>query len=406
MSKSKSILYITYDGLTDPLGQSQVMPYLIGLSEQGYHFRILSFEKKGAYLENRSIIDQLIAGKNITWHPAMYHKSPPVLSTIYDSWRMRTLASRLHRKFEFKAVWCRSYIPALAGLYLKQKFGTPFIFDMRGFWPDERVEGGSWPQSNPVFRTVYKYFKRREKRLLREADHVVVLTNKAKDILEKGQLHGNPVPKAISVVPCCVDSKLFNPDRISTQEKETARRSLDLNATEKILVYAGSLGTWYMAKEMLMHFSKLRQSDDRWKFLILTKDSSAELLHFAEALGVPLRWIIVKACTRAEMPVFLSLAHLAISFIRPVFSKQASSPTKLGEYMAMGLPVVCNRGVGDVDEIVTNARAGWLIDTDVSEFDMKSELASYQDVRSYVHLNFSLSVGLEVYEKIFAQRFI
>ena len=46
MSGAKKVLYITYDGMTDPLGQSQVLPYLVGLSEKGYKFTILSFEKK------------------------------------------------------------------------------------------------------------------------------------------------------------------------------------------------------------------------------------------------------------------------------------------------------------------------------------------------------------------------
>ena len=38
-------LYISYDGMTDPLGRSQVLPYLQGLSERGHEITLLSCEK-------------------------------------------------------------------------------------------------------------------------------------------------------------------------------------------------------------------------------------------------------------------------------------------------------------------------------------------------------------------------
>ena len=48
---SKRVLYISYDGMTDPLGQSQVIPYLQGLTGKGYHFSLVSFEKKNRFKE-------------------------------------------------------------------------------------------------------------------------------------------------------------------------------------------------------------------------------------------------------------------------------------------------------------------------------------------------------------------
>jgi hypothetical protein len=45
-----TILYISYDGMTDPLGESQVIPYLEGLSKLGHRIYILSFEKKNRFI--------------------------------------------------------------------------------------------------------------------------------------------------------------------------------------------------------------------------------------------------------------------------------------------------------------------------------------------------------------------
>ena len=41
-----SVLYISYDGLMEPLGQSQVLRYLEGLS-LNHKIWIISFEKEG-----------------------------------------------------------------------------------------------------------------------------------------------------------------------------------------------------------------------------------------------------------------------------------------------------------------------------------------------------------------------
>ena len=80
---------------------------------------------------------------------------PPVLSTLYDLKRMKNSAFSLQRSHYFDAIHCRSYLPGLIALKLKKKFACPFIFDMRGFWADERVDGGMWNLKNPVFKLVY-----------------------------------------------------------------------------------------------------------------------------------------------------------------------------------------------------------------------------------------------------------
>ena len=42
-----TILYITFDGVTDHIGRSQVAPYVLGLARLGFKIHILSAEKSG-----------------------------------------------------------------------------------------------------------------------------------------------------------------------------------------------------------------------------------------------------------------------------------------------------------------------------------------------------------------------
>ena len=95
---NRNILYITYDGLTDPLGQSQILPYLVGLSKQGYQFTILSFEKKDRYARLKETIEKITSGAGIRWVPMRFTSRPPVLSKMFDRIRLKQKANVLHRK--------------------------------------------------------------------------------------------------------------------------------------------------------------------------------------------------------------------------------------------------------------------------------------------------------------------
>ena len=85
MASNNNVLYLSYDGLTDPLGQSQIIPYLLGLQENGFKITVIAFEKPDNFEKNRSRVEQAL-GQKIRWIPLTYHKKPPVISTVFDLW--------------------------------------------------------------------------------------------------------------------------------------------------------------------------------------------------------------------------------------------------------------------------------------------------------------------------------
>src|SRR5215217_1543755 len=174
--RGAGVLYITYDGLTDPLGRSQVLPYLLRLSELGHEITILSCEKPERMHRDGERIRKLCAAAGINWHSLVYHKRPPVFSTVYDLSRIRSAAVTLQRRERFDLVHCRGHFPAIVGLHLKRRYGTALLFDPRGFWPEEKAEAGVWNLRNPVYAAVYRYFKRLERTLFQRADQIVFLT--------------------------------------------------------------------------------------------------------------------------------------------------------------------------------------------------------------------------------------
>lgn len=408
--KKANVLYISYDGMTDPLGQSQVIPYLQGLSKSGYDITLMSFEKSERFENHRSEISALLQRSNIEWVPLSYTKSPQVLSTVYDIWRMKRAAVRLHRVHSFNIVHCRSYIAAFAGLMMKQKFGTKFLFDMRGFYADERVDGGIWNRSNFLFNLIYSFFKQKEKDFLSQADYVISLTHKAQSIIHSWEeISNQPIP--IKVIPCCADLDFFSPANIDKQHKIELQKRLELKGGEFVLSYLGSVGTWYMLDEMLDFFKCLLLRKPDAKFLFITTDNPSHIAQRAAARGIPPNSIIITPSKRNDLPAYLSLSSWSIFFIKPVFSKSASSPTKQGELMGMGIPHVCNAGVGDVDDIVSKNGVGVLI-KDFTENDYEQAVDAMLNSNAQVHASaiikaahdvYSLQHGVELYDLVYRQ---
>lgn len=346
----KNVLYLSYDGLTDPLGQSQIIPYLKGLAAKGYQISVISFEKPAGE-NNKEHILRLLLQAGIKWHPLAYTKRPLVFSTLYDLYRLKRLAKRLIRQEGIQLLHCRSYLTALIGQWAKRKYGTGFIFDMRGFWADERVEGGIWNQNKIVYKKIYSYFKKKEIEFFNEADHTISLTHKAKHIIHSwSSIEKNPVP--ITVIPCCVDTVHFDPSKVKASDKQKIRKQLGLHEEDKVLLYLGSIGTWYLLDEMLQYFKQLEAKDNSYKFLFVTKEDKGLIDDALINNQIAADKVLVTSASRDELPAILSLANLAVSFIMPSFSKAASSPTKLAELFSMGIPVICNEGVGDIDVLI------------------------------------------------------
>lgn len=404
-----NVLYISYDGMTDPLGQSQVLPYLAGLSKNGFEIHILSCEKPQAFAKNKALIETITSEKKIQWHPIPYHAKPPVVSTLRDVYLLKKKAKYIIKKHQIQLIHCRSYISALVGLWAKKKFDIPFIFDMRGFWADERVDGNLWNLRNPLYRMVYNYFKKKEKLFLKNAIHTISLTENGKQEILNWNLK-NVSPEKIAVIPCCADLSLFTREKIRPNKIEYWKQKLNIK-TKPVITYLGSIGTWYMLKEMLEFFKQLLHFYPEALFLFITHDDAQQIYKQAELLEIAKNNIIIQKASRHEVAELLAISDVSIFFIKPVFSKKASSPTKLGEIMSMGIPVICNSGVGDVAQHVQDGQTGILIPHfNAQEYDAAikklpeilktSAIAMQRTAQHYYNLETGIKKYAEIYYSI------
>ncbi len=406
MAENSAILYTSYDGMTDALGQSQVLPYLTGLSKDyGYAFHLISCEKPIRFSESKAKIQEITSAAGISWHPMSYTKKPPILSTVYDLIRMYLLADKIVKQHAVKMVHSRSIVSAIVGYKIAKKYGLKFIYDMRGFYADERVDGNLWNLKNPLYKWIYTYFKKWETKCINESDYAVCLTHAGKSAL----YHWKDVrPDAkIAVIPCCSDLALFNPEKTDAKKAQAYKQALGIAEHSVVMSYLGSLGTWYLLDEMLLYFKSFLAKNPDAVFLFINKDDRNYIENRADYFGIKDK-LRIQSAPREEVPVLLSLSKYAIFFIKPSYSKIASSPTKQGEIMAMGIPIICNDGVGDTSAIIRKYQAGEVV-SDVNKTDYSEEVISLDEttfdisrIKQGAEDVFSLKQGVAQYAELYA----
>lgn len=404
---SKEVIFISYDGMTDPLGQSQVLPYLKHLTLSGYKFHLISCEKKNNFQEHKNKISQICSESNISWYPLNYSGKIPVVSSFYNVLKINSQVKDICKKNDIKLIHARSYIPAIIALAFKRKHGIKFLFDMRGFWPDERVDGKLWNHKKFPFKQVYNYFKRKEIQFISEADHIISLTHNAKSEIESWGLRSDKQDE-ITVIPCCADLDHFNYKNVNTDKANQLRQDLNIRDNEFVLTYLGSIGTWYLLDEMLVFFKTLLKSKSEAKFLFITKDDPKLILEKAAQFKIPKESIRIQSSERENLPHLLSLTSASIFFITPAYSKKASSPTKMAELLGMGIPIICNDNVGDSNYFLNKENCGILLNelTD-SNFqngvDKVDEILRIpkNELLDFSKENFSLKMGANNYLKAY-----
>ena len=339
-------LYITYTGLLDPLGQSQVLQYVLGLAPK-HDMTVLSYEKPANLADSTRLtaLEDRLKAAGVTWHRRIWHRKPGIPATIYDINRGIAQATRIVRDNGIQIVHCRSYIGSMIGAAVKRRTGAKLIFDMRGFWPDERVEGGIWRAGS----LPYRYFKRVERKLFLNADHVVSLTRAGvREIAQMPYLAGRMPP--VSVIPTCTNLQMFHP-------VPTPRKGFTLG-------YVGSVGSWYMFTQVAQAVARLFQMRGDARFLVINKGGHDLIRTELAAAGVDMARVEIREAPFDAVAEQIGRMDAGIFFIKPVWSKRASCPTRMGEFLACGKPCLANDGCGDVREDLAETGTGVTLPAD------------------------------------------
>jgi glycosyltransferase involved in cell wall biosynthesis len=340
---------VSYDGVLEPLGESQVISYLERLAAD-YAITLLSFEKPADLADagRAGAMSSRLAARGVTWEPMRYHKRPPVVSTAVDTIAGIVRARRIARDRSIQIIHARSYVSALIALGARGASRAAFLFDVRGLWVDEKVEAGHWPKGGVLYR-VGKWW---ERRFYAAADGIVSLTAAGVGAIPELGVTVRPgVP--IEVIPTCADLRRFSP---GPKDPELLTR-LGLTGIP-VIGCVGTMGNWYLRREMIDCLAVFARAWPELRVLIVTRDDRDALRADLERAGMPGERVAMTSAAFEDMPRYIRLFDAGLFFIRPSFSKRGSAATKLAEFLGCGVPVVINDGVGDSGAIVRDRRVG------------------------------------------------
>jgi glycosyltransferase involved in cell wall biosynthesis len=359
-------LYICYFGLREPLVQTQVLPYLRQLSAGGeVEVFLLTFEpdKRNSWTPADEADWRARLGRDrIRWFSLAYHKSPSVVVTPYDIVRGALTAARLARRHKIDVLHARGHLPMAMAL-LARRFGARarLLFDIRGLLAEEYEEAGVWKKDSPQSRAIHAV----ERAGLKRSEQLIVLTRALRDHLVS---RGLARAEQIEVIPCCVDFARFEAARDDGSRldngSDAAKNSNSLDAQSERaperfeVVSAGSVTGLYLLEEMGRFFLALKRHRPDAFLRILTTSSHEQAAETLKRAGLDTKDFWIGAVKPLEVPAYLKRARLGLSFRKATFSQIAASPTKIPEYLAAGLPAVCNAGIGDTDELLTRTRTG------------------------------------------------
>jgi len=399
-------LFISYNGVSEPLMQSQGVPYLKGLADNGVKCFLLSFEKK---TENIVKLKKGLEDLGIKWYGLKYHKRPTLPATLFDMVSGILAGSYIAISKDINIIHSRGTVSAVMGYIIARLTGKKFIFDVRGLMADEYADGGVWRRNGFLYRsTLYV-----EKKLLRHADKIVVLNENIKEFLiNSGYIPGNDIKKKdITAIPCCVDIDKFDKKGYLT---DTLRERYKLSG-KFVFLYIGSVGTWYLLEEMIDFFIAAKALINNAHFLVLTHVDKSMVMSAWEKRGLSSGDITVDNAEFCNMPYYIKLADAGLFFIKPCFSKRFSCPTKFAEYLACGIPVVINYGIGDTGEIVSLNKIGVVVKEFNSKEYEKAALSLKKLIEEDLGLNkrcreisekhFSLKGGVEKYGAVYKRAY-
>jgi len=332
---------------------------------------------------------------SIVWYRKKYHKRASVLSTGYDILSGIFYSSYIIMNKKVDFIHARSYVPAMIAFSIKKLLKTKYIFDMRGFWVDERVDGGIWKKNSVIYRLA----KEVEHNLIRGSDQIVTLTKSANQELVSNYSE-NEVPP-ICVIPTCADLKRFRPFKNNEKEQENGHL---------LLGYVGSVGTWYLFDKVLYVLNEIKNSGRKVKLLIVNQSQHKQIKEEMVINNINNNDIILVSSDHCRVHKYIKMMDAGIFFYKPSYSRKGCSPTKFAEFLGCGIPCITNGDVGDINKIIHDNDLGVVIDS-FEKSEVNTKIDEFYRIISSIDISercryaakkyYSLDYGVKKYNSIY-----
>ncbi len=380
------ITYFSYDGILEPLGNSQVLSYLLHLSKD-FDIVLFSFEKEVDLkdIQRLEYFENLCLNNNIIWNKSSFVSSGvlkyfnPLKYFLFLLRNLFVISDTIH---------ARSFIPAFVAYLISFiKSNCRYIYDMRGYWIEEKIDTNILKRNSILCNVLILI----DKRIIIRASHIVTLSNISTSYLRnKFAINSSK----ISTIYTCTDTNKF--------------RILEKNVDRICFGYVGTTVGWYLFDKTLDFISIAFRVIPYSTFKIVTRDNKEFIIRQLVNKNIDISRVTIKSADFESIQNEFAEINVAVFFIKESFSKTASMPTKFGEFLAAGIPCVVNGQIGDMASIIKeHPQCGYIVDqfsSDSYNIILRSILSTIIDsdvCRNVAISKFGLDLGVSYYRNVY-----
>ena len=325
-----NVLYFSYDGLLDPLGQSQIVPYIAAISAVGHSLTIVSYEKAERTREQIKFMEINLQKLGVNWVRLEFRSGK--FSAIKRLVSGVLLIRKLCRNLQPDFLHLRGFVPAVMSQLSRSR--VPFLYDFRGFALGEWVDIGKINLSSPL----YHVLNRLDQKAVKNASGLVVLEECAQHLLRD---HYDVPNVPLKVIRTCTDTKLYAKWKNVHIRKSGAIR----------FVFLGGARFPYRPDLALILIDKLIKHGVDCNIDFINQGDRSFIEKATDWTGISKEKVRTLSCEHDEIPDTLATYDCGIVMVETSYWRRVCSPTKTGEYLASGLPVISLEGIDAIDEL-------------------------------------------------------
>jgi glycosyltransferase involved in cell wall biosynthesis len=368
------------------------------LNHTNYNPFLLSFEETNLSKEESIEIHSIIKkyDSKISFLPVPIRKKGIISSWLYVILKKSKILYSIIRQNNILLLHARSFNPAFLAIIIKIIFkpSIKVIYDNRGLYIDELIYRNALLKGSlkeKIYRTI-------ERLIINKCDQMVVVSNVFKSyIVEQWDKNNKNIINKTIMIPNRTQQN-FNDSDIAFKEEGTKVRT--------ICVYSGSSASWQGIDDFYHVFSIILNKIPTTHFKILTYEPEIFLNHPPENIKLSER-LVVKKIEFSDVKSELINATFGIHLRKPDVVSSVSAPIKFAEYLAAGLPVLLNEGIGDTESIVKKYNVGAIIKKNdyESAISEMQELLNDKDVYNrclrVADKEFNIDISFKQYQEIY-----
>ncbi len=269
---------------------------------------------------------------------------PRFLKVLYNFRNSRSVAKKIIA-LSPNIIHCHDLDSLREGVNASKKLGVPLIYDSHEDWPALEYARGS--------KLMYHLTSNYEKRHLKHVDHIITVNRTLEKKFSKFKN---------TTVLFNYPSKSF----IESAARVSALKAKYELENKIVIMYHGIISDKKGIIELIASASQLLKDHDNLKFIVIGP-AYEQYLERVKEKGIERHFIFTGAVEYNEIASYLKLADIYYSVLRPTKQYILSTPIKVFEAMAVGIPIIANAEFPELKSIIEKSQAGILVHNNVKE---------------------------------------